>query len=181
MQQYGPRGHLPSVIDHTDIRVATEAVRSATEELDVRFAATRPSLVRICASLVGPAEAEDAVHDTYLRARRSLRQLRDLATLEAWLYRIAVNVCYGWHRRRRRIASEPLAGEGNARPARDVGLIQLIERLPARERTILVLYYGHGYGLDEIAALLEIKHATVRSIIARTRKRLHDDLREADR
>lgn len=181
VQHFGRRRHLSNVIENTDVHLATEAVRTVTEELDRRFAAVRPSLVRVCSSLVGPEEAEDVVQDTYLQARRSVRQLRDPATLEAWLYRIAVNACYGWHRRRRRLSPEAIHLDGRALPARDVGLLQLIELLPARERTILVLHYGHGYGLDEIAGLLGIKHATVRSIIARTRQHLHRDIREAER
>jgi RNA polymerase sigma-70 factor (ECF subfamily) len=167
------------VIEQTHIRVQTEAVRSVAEELDHRFAATRPSLVRVCASLVGPEEAEDAVQDAYLQARRGIRQLRDAATMEAWLYRIAVNVCYGWHRRRRPHVELPADAETGDGPARDLGLVQLIEALPPRERTILVLHYGHGYGLDEIAVLLGIKHVTVRSIISRTRRRLHGELEDA--
>lgn len=178
MPHFRPAAHLSAVIERTDIRVPTEVVRPVAEQLDQRFAAIRPNLVGVCASLVGPEEAEDAVQDAYLRARRSIGQLRDTATMEAWLYRIAVNVCYGWHRRSRRLTALPDDAPLRASPARDVGLVQLIERLPPKERTILVLHYGHGYGLDEIAGLLGIKHVTVRSIISRTRRRLHEDLAE---
>jgi RNA polymerase sigma-70 factor (ECF subfamily) len=173
--------HLEDVIDRSDIRVTTEGLRPIADQLDRRFADLRPSLVRVCASLVGPEEAEDAAQDAYLRARRSVRQLRDTATLDAWLYRIAVNVCYGWHRRRRHLSSTQIDPETRDKPARDVGLVQLIERLPPRERTILVLHYGHGYGLDEIAVLLGMKHVTVRSVISRTRRQLAVDLEEAAR
>jgi RNA polymerase sigma-70 factor, ECF subfamily len=166
------------VIERTNIRVPTEAVHPLAEQLDRRFAAVRPSLVGVCTSLVGPEDAEDAVQDAYLRARKAVGQLRDTATMEAWLYRIAVNVCYGWHRRTRRLVALPEESPLAAGPARDVGLVQLIERLPPKERTILVLHYGHGYGLDEIAGLLGIKHVTVRSIISRTRRRLYVDLAE---
>ena len=62
-----------------------------------------------------------------------------------------------------------------------VATSELIERLPPRERTILVLHYGHGYALDEIASLLGINYATVRSRIARTRIRLFREWTEADR
>lgn len=169
------------MIENTDIHLATETVRTSEQDLDRRFAVVRLNLVRVCTSLVGADDAEDVVHDTYLRARRSVRQLRDPATLEAWLYRIAVNVCYGRHRRRRSVALTPNHLDGRAVQTRDIGLVQLIELLPPRERTILVLHYGHGYGLDEIAGILGIKHATVRSIVARTRQHLRRTISEAER
>ena len=51
-------------------------------------------------------------------------------------------------------------------------LRELIERLPVRERTVLVLHYGHGYSLGEIGQLLEITHVNARAIISRARRRL---------
>jgi RNA polymerase sigma factor (sigma-70 family) len=55
---------------------------------------------------------------------------------------------------------------------RNLALRELVERLPPRQRTVLVLFYAYGYGLDEIAELLSLSHTNVRSIIARTRRRL---------
>ena len=155
-----------------------EPLRSAEGELDRRFPELRPSLLRVSASLVGADEAEDVVHDTYLRARKTIRQLRDFGAMEAWLYRIAINVCYSRHRRWSRARVAERGGMPGTAAGPDLDLRDLIVRLPDRERVILVLHYGHGYGLDEIAEVLGIKHATVRSIIARTRHVLHRQLTE---
>ncbi len=143
-------------------------------ELDRRFGLARPRLEAICAALVGQGDAQDIVHDVYLLALRRLDQLRDADHLEAWLSRIAVNACYSFHRARRRshLADYPLAVL-EAQGGRDLALRELVERLPPRERTVLVLHYGHGYALDEIAELLGINYATVRSVISRTRQRLY--------
>lgn len=159
----------------------TEPVRDSSASFDAAFDAIRPSLLRVCASLVGPDDAEDVVHDTYLRARSRLRQLRDASLLESWLFRIAVNLCYGRHRRRRGLLARLGATVVNAPAVPDIGLRELIEQLPIRERTVLVLHYGQGYRLDEIAELLSINYATVRTIVARTRHRLYRALMEADR
>jgi RNA polymerase sigma-70 factor (ECF subfamily) len=138
---------------------------------ETRFVSVRPRLVGLCTSLVGADDAQDVVHDTYLVARRQISQLRDPSALETWLARIAVNLCYSQHRRRRRVVVAEIAETGTA-PTRDLALRELIERLPARERTIVVLHYGHGYRLEEIAEMLSLTYTNVRSIIARTRKRL---------
>jgi RNA polymerase sigma-70 factor (ECF subfamily) len=152
------------------------------DEFDRRFGLARSRLEAICASLVGPSDASDIVHDVYITARTRLGQLRDSDRLEAWLARIAVNECHELHRRRRRLSGYPVAVlEAPAGSSSDVALRELIERLPPRERTILVLHYGHGYGLDEIASLLDLNYATVRSVIARTRLRLFRQWTEAER
>jgi DNA-directed RNA polymerase specialized sigma24 family protein len=65
-------------------------------------------------------------------------------------------------------------------PTSDIGLRELVEGLPPRDRTVLVLHYGHGYGLEEIATLLDLTHTNVRTIIARTRKRLFAAWRRAE-
>ncbi len=153
-------------------------------EFDARFAAARDRLVRVAGSLVGGAEAEDVVHDAYLAARRRLPQLRDADALEAWLTAITVNVAFTRHRRRRRLRDllpRLHRQQAQQRAGRDLALRQLVETLPPRERTVLVLHYGHGYRLQEIADLLDLTHTNVRTIIARTRKRLFVAWREEDR
>jgi RNA polymerase sigma-70 factor (ECF subfamily) len=161
---------------------ALEATVVTPSEFDRRFGLARGRLEAICGSLVGMSEAADVVHDVYVTARTRLHQLRDADRLEAWLARITVNECYELHRRRRRLSGYPIAVlEAPAGSSGDVALRELIERLPPRDRTVLVLHYGHGYGLDEIADLLGIKYATVRSVIARTRQKLFREWTEADR
>jgi RNA polymerase sigma-70 factor (ECF subfamily) len=146
-----------------------------------RFAAARPRLLALCTSFVGSHDAQDVVQDVYVMARRRIGQLRDPAALEGWLSRIAVNLCYAHHRRRRWVHVAEIAGHATAEQSRDLELRELIERLPARERTVLVLHYGYGYRLEEIADMLSLSHTNVRSIIARTRQRLFRQLQEGER
>ncbi len=154
----------------------------ARADYDQRFAAMRPRLLAICLSLVGRDAAEDIVQDTYLRARARRGQLKDADAFEAWLARIAVNNCYNHHRAKARLGPSisSVLGRHAQREQRDAGLRELIERLPARARTVIVLHYGYGYGLDEIAAFLNVSHVSVRSVVHRARKRLAAQWQEAD-
>lgn len=160
----------PSVTDANEARA----------DFDARFALARERLLRIAASLVGAQEAEDVVHDSYLLGSSRYEQLRDASAFEGWLTRIVVNQCFGRHRRMRRLREMLPALLPRRAAASDVGLRELVERLPPRERTVLVLHYGHGYRLEEIASMLDLSHTNVRSIIARTRKRLFRSWREAE-
>ena len=153
--------------------IEASPVTDARADFDARFTLARERLLRITTSLVGEADAEDVVQDTYLLARRRFGQLRDDAAFEPWLTRIAVNLAFSHHRRGRRLRELlPALLPRRAAPP-DVGLRELVEQLAPRDRTVLVLHYGHGYRLEEIAGLLDLTHTNVRTIIARTRKRLH--------
>jgi RNA polymerase sigma-70 factor, ECF subfamily len=164
------------VIDGSDVSEATDA----REGFDARFAPARDRLLRITGSLVGADEAEDVVQDTYLLGRARFGQLREHTAFEPWITRIAVNVCYSRHRRTKRLRQLLPALLPTRRAGSDVGLREMIEQLPPRDRTVLVLHYGHGYRLEEIATLLDLTHTNVRSIIARTRKRLFAAWRRAE-
>ncbi len=164
------------VIEAAEVTEATEA----RADFDARFALARQRLLRITASLVGAVDAEDVVQDTYLLGRRRFEHLRDEAAFEPWVTRIAVNLCFGRHRRRTRLRELLPVLLPRRVPASDVGLRELVEALPPRDRTVLVLHYGHGYRLEEIASLLDLTHTNVRTIIARTRKRLYVAWRNAE-
>ena len=56
----------------------------------------------------------------------------------------------------------------------------LVEQLPIRSRAVLVLHHGYGYSLAEVAEILGLTHTNVRSIAARSRRRLMDRAKEAD-
>lgn len=145
---------------------------TAIADLDAAFEAMRPRLTRLCGSLVGAGDADDVVQDVYLVARQRIRQLSDPSALDAWLRRIAVNRCYDHRRRARRLTDRLPFLVRTAPPAPDAGLAELVERLPQRQRTIVVLHYAYGYGLHEIAQLLDLTHVNVRTIIARARHHL---------
>ena len=157
--------------------IAIEQVQDAATAFDERFAEARPRLVAICRGLVGD-EAEDVVHDTYIRAPSRMAQVREPASLDAWLTAVAVRECYTRHRRRRRLAEILAAVRPSPPTASDPGLRELVEALPPRDRTIVVLHYGHGFSLEEIVRLLGHKPATIRSVLFRARARLRAALDE---
>jgi RNA polymerase sigma-70 factor (ECF subfamily) len=155
---------------------------SALTDFDERFAQVRDKLQRICSGLVGPELAQDIVQDTYLRARSRFHQLREADAFDSWLVRIAVTQCYNATRRRRRstVISENDPGGSSPSPHRDVGLRELVAALPPKERTLVVLHYGYGYRVDEIATMVGVPAGTARSILFRARKHLGAQLVESE-
>ena len=145
--------------------------------LDAAFLASRAEIVALCRSIVGD-EAEDVVHDAYLIARARIGQLRDRGRAAAWIAKIAVNLCFERHRRRDRLL-RLLPFLQRDIPASDPDLRAAIHSLPAAQRTIVVLFYGHGLSLAEIASLLDRNPATVRSLLFRARGVLRIALEKA--
>ena len=152
----------------------------SVDDFDARFDRARPRVLAVARSILGAQAAEDVVHETYLAARLRMGQLRDVNALDRWLARIAENLCYR-ALRRSAMQGRLIPHVADQAPASDPALRDLIERLPLRERAILVLHYAHGYNLEEVARILSLSYPNVRKLLSRTRRRMYREWNEADR
>jgi len=129
-------------------------------------------------------EAEDAVQETMELAWRSRSSLRSKGSQAAWLTRICVR--QSLHRRRRWFRAGQAAGDASMAllaplapfVPKDVDLDRAIGRLSAQQRAVVALHYGHGYTVDESAALMGCRPGTARSHLARALACLRRDLRD---
>ena len=150
------------------------------DDFDARFERARSRVRAVATSILGAQAADDIVQETYLAARLRVDQLRDVSAIDRWLARIAENLCYAALRRSatqgrhlHRLADQPQVS--------DPALRDLVERLPLRERAIVVLHYAHGYTLEEVAHILSLSYPNVRAILSRTRRRLYREWKEEER
>jgi RNA polymerase sigma-70 factor (ECF subfamily) len=130
-----------------------------------------------------PRDAEEAAQDTFLNAWRAQGAFRGDAAVATWLHRIAVNTALAAGRRRRP-PSVPLdpdhPAEPGADPARDtperVDRIQAmraaLDAIPARYRVVLVLRDLEGFTNQEVADIVGITVANVKSRLHRGRRAL---------
>lgn len=125
--------------------------------------------------LQNTADAEDVYQDVFLRLLGEGSRDWDGEYLKAWLLRTALNRCVDVQRfrLRRPVLSLDEVPE-LARPAGDEAaeLWEAVSRLPEGERTAVHLHYAEGYQTGEIAAMLHIPAATVRTRLRRARIRL---------
>ena len=157
----------------------------------------RRELTGYCRRVLGSSfEAEDAVQETLMRAWRNFDRFEGRATLRSWLYRIATNVCSDMMRRPQRRArpldlgllsqdDAPLgaarAACGGAAVAADdpadvaasremlVLALTVLQRLPARQRAVLILREVLRWRAEEVAELLGTTVASVNSALQRAR------------
>jgi RNA polymerase sigma-70 factor (ECF subfamily) len=149
-------------------------------------AASIDRLYRIARQVLrDPALAEDAVQETLVEAWRSLPALRDLDRFDAWVHRILVRACSRIRARRstahvREIQVEDFEWPAGDRGELDVDTRDQLERGFARldpdRRALLVLRYALELNAEEIADLLGIPSATVRSRLHRATREMRSAL-----
>jgi RNA polymerase sigma-70 factor, ECF subfamily len=173
----------PSAVQDAARQHAKEQALGALVE---QYATT---LYRVAFSVLrNAADAEDAVQEAFLRVLRHRDTLEDVRDQRVWLIRIVWNIVLD---RKRRAKTRPetddvselarvlpaggLSAEERAAAAQHhARILQLIEKLPAKEREVLVLSAFEELNSVEIAAVLGITESSVRSRLFRARNLMAD-------
>ncbi len=138
------------------------------------------SVLRVCyLYLKDYALAQDAAQTTFLKVWRALDTLREGATEKAWVMRIAANTCKSMLKSREfRQYAKNMPLDQFPEPAAEDGLpddtvLQAVLALPDKYREIVVLHYYQGLPLTEVAQIVRIPQASVRTRLHRARKMLY--------
>lgn len=137
----------------------------------------RTFVFRTAYGLTGDRElAEEVLQDTFVRAYRHRANLRGDRSPLPWLNRVALNLCYSAHGRRRvpvrpmdDITTAALRDEA-IEPAEWAEQQELnkwvrdgVAALPPKQRSVIVLYYLDGLSLQETSTALGVRLGTVKS------------------
>jgi RNA polymerase sigma factor (sigma-70 family) len=144
-------------------------------------------LYSYCRSMLRePADAADAVQDTFLVATAKVRNLRDPGKLRSWLYAVARNECL-----RRLRAGNALSAleEAPDMPTQnsDIGIAaertelqqlvrDAVDGLNQGERDVIELSLGHGLDGDELADALGVSRNHAHAQLSRARSQLERSL-----
>jgi RNA polymerase sigma-70 factor (sigma-E family) len=143
-------------------------------------------LLRLATALTGdPRHAEDIVGDVLARAYERWHRISQLDRSNAYVRAMVVNEFVTRQRRWRRATPvADLADIAGATPdhaavhAERAALISELQKLPRRQRAVLVLRYYEGLPDREIAAVLDCAAGTVRSLISRALAALRIEMAE---
>ena len=137
-------------------------------------------------------DAEDIAQQVFTKVYFSIGSFDFRSSLLTWVYKITVNECYDYLRKRkvRRLVYESdfsqedaLRAEGmeqarDQRPSvetavadRDLAL-KLLARLPEQERTLLLLKEVEGHSVEELAEMTGINENTIKVKLFRARRKL---------
>ncbi|MGA7525519.1 MAG: RNA polymerase sigma factor [Acidobacteriaceae bacterium] len=169
-------------------RVAEPLDTSQTSQTIAKLVAEySTALYRVAFSVTrNAAEAEDAVQETFLRVLKHEARLSEIRDYRVWLVRIVWNIVLDKKRRAKtRPENEDIADQVRTLPSGERGadataislqeharILQLVDRLPEREREALLLSAVEELTTAEIAAALKTTESSIRSRIFRARREL---------
>ena len=145
-------------------------------------------------------EAEDLAQRVFVQVYRAAPRYKPTAKFTTWLFTIVHNTVLNEYRRRARHAADSLdaltapgeegepgrsfADAESPDPSREVALRELqariraaVERLPAQQRTAVILCRYEGWSYEDIARTLKCSVAAVKSLLHRARVTLKEELR----
>ncbi len=144
----------------------------------------RPKLHRYCARMTGSVvDGEDVVQEALVKAFEALPETGAIANPEGWLFRIAHHAALDFLRRRTRqgalhtdqepdLILDPVAVVEQRQAAS--ASLRMFMRLPAAQRSSIILMDVLGYSLAEISAVTGGSIPAVKAALHRGRARLHE-------
>jgi RNA polymerase sigma-70 factor (ECF subfamily) len=181
--------------DRELVRLSQNGTEAAFEEL------VRRHQQRVFALVAGilhrPDDVEDVAQQVFLKAYLGIKRFDQRAAFTTWLYKIAVNECWDYLRKRK---VRPLVYEADLseeQASRLDGIVstsrppegpntraetrELIERmlstLPEQDRQLLVLKEIEGFSVQELAEILNLNVNTVKVRLFRARGRIMESYR----
>lgn len=123
-------------------------------------------------------DAEDIAQEVFISLLKSAPAFESPEHQKAWLLRCTINRCKSqfrsaWHRHTTAMdetLSVPFTTEENL-------VLQAVNALPKKYRSVMLLYYIEGYSTAETADILGLKQNTVLSQMARARAMLKKTLK----
>ena len=162
--------------------------------------ALRPKILRYLSRMVGRAEAEDLAQEVFEKASKGMKEFRGEANLSTWIYRIATNTALDHFRAGAKpavteeiswtddpvsiggIRNSPAGGIDDSTEGRVIQyemnacIREIIDRLPANYRTVILLSDLEGYQDKEIAEILGVSLRNTKIRLHRARARLREAL-----
>lgn len=177
----------------TDEQVIAAVLSGDTEQFSILVDRYQHIVYSICYRYTQNAtDAQDLAQEVFLTTFRRLDSFREQAKFSTWLYRLGVNRCIDFTRKRKRervwqggevqdyMADSAPGPEDTAMRNEDARLLEdAIASLPERYKSVLVLYYTQDLPYAQIGEILKIPVKTVETRLYRARKKLREMLEDA--
>jgi len=180
--------------------ISLEALRAGDREEFSRLVDTYSGpIYRLALKMLGiPADAEDVLQNTFLKAFQHLKEFEGRSSLSTWLYRIASNEALMLLRKHRpEITLSDSAPEDDDNsdyspvqftdwcclPEEEflssesqAALDRAVQHLPETQRIVFILRDIEGLSIQETSRVLNLSETAVKTRLLRARLRLREDL-----
>src|SRR6202042_2588340 len=156
----------------------------ARDQFEQLVGQVRAKLHRYCARMTGSAvDGEDIVQDALIKALAALPSVGVIDNPEGWLFRIAHNTALDFFRRRARgpmlhhdEALDMIGAPDSPDQDHEAATMSLrtFMRLPALQRSAVILKDVLGHSLEEVASITGASEAAAKSALQRGRVRLRE-------
>lgn len=171
-----------------DARLVEEVRRGNTNAFGELVKRYEARVIRVIRRFINdPEQARDLAQEAFMRAFRRLDQFDPSRRFGPWLFRISVNLTLDFLRKKKRSGRWSLFSESSAErlpdplsedPRLRADLSQeihaVLDQIPEKYRTVLVLRDLENFSTSEIAAITDRKEATIRWRLAEARHRFKD-------
>jgi RNA polymerase sigma-70 factor (ECF subfamily) len=141
-----------------------------------------PATLGLARRILGnAAEAEDVAQEALMRVWTHAPRWQPLALFRTWLTRVVVNLCLDRKRRAPWLELEaagdivdttPGAAETAEADARERMVAAAIDKLPARQRSAIMLTYSKGMSNAQVAEILDTSVSAVETLLVRGKRNL---------
>ncbi len=174
------------------VRLAQDGTEAAFEELIRRH---QQRVLALVGSILRRREdVEDVAQQVFLKVFISLKRFDLRSAFSTWLYKITVNECWDYLRKKKvrplvyeadlseeqvsRLdwivsADRPVSGASEQAEVKET-LEWMLEKLPEQDQQLLVLKEMEGFSVQELAEILDLNVNTVKVRLFRARSRLMD-------
>ncbi len=159
---------------------AKKGDKAAFTELFVKIENDLYKLAKV--KIKSEEDVEDVVQETMIKAFISIRKLKSNKALKKWIVQILFNNCKRYFKKKERrecsyeieIIKLDKADQKDffESTENDVDFKLLLHSLSEEEKIIILLFYNERYTTKEIGSLLGINENTVKSKLARAKKKI---------
>lgn len=128
-------------------------------------------------------DAEDIVQEVFVKLYKNINNFEDINHIKKWCIKVTVNSCKNlflssWKKKKFFLTdkNENLYGANYLFDKNEV--LDILLKLPKKQRLIIYLYYYEGYKINEISEILKTNKSTIKTNLFRGRDKLKNILKE---
>lgn len=134
------------------------------------------------------ADSEDVVQESFIRCYEHISALKHNEKFKGWFFHILTRTAWEYGKKKNKEVPqedmsnfekqgvEPSAAEIAMAKERAASIMRLVEDLPLKHRTVVVLYYYNEFSTKEIAKIVGCLEGTVKSRLFTARRKLKEAL-----
>src|SRR5690242_17696399 len=179
-------GNHHNAMDDSDEALMARVARGDERAFQLLARRHLPATIGLARRILGnSADAEDVAQEALMRVWTYAPRWRPLALFRTWLTRIVVNLCLDRKRRAPWVELEaagdlvdptPGASEKAETNERERMVAAAIDKLPARQRSAIMLTYGEGMTNAQVAEVLDTSVSAVETLLVRGKQNLRRTL-----